>query len=353
MRAAVLEAHGDPAGYVVQDWPDPVPEPGEVLVRVEAVCVNRTDVHVLERTNIGRFVQLPHVGGLDPAGTVVALGADVTEPRPGSRVVARPMIPCRGCRFCRSGRESVCERPTYVGVHRPGGFAELVALPARAVYPIPDGLSTEMATVTAHSVPIALHLLETVGGVAPGDRVLVIGAGGGIGLVAVQLARWLGADVIAAVGDPAKGAPFAAEGIPVVSYADPAGLAAQVQALTEGFGATVAVDNIGSPELWPAVVASLDKGGRILSCGAHAGGIVELDLNVFYRQQLRLLATAGTTDEEFCRSLALVAEGSVRPRIHAEWPLAGIPDAIRELIARRNTGKVVIRVTRPAASGLP
>jgi NADPH:quinone reductase-like Zn-dependent oxidoreductase len=353
MRAAVLHAHGDPAGFVEQDWPDPVPRPGEVLVRVEAVCVNRTDVHVLERTNIGRFVKLPHVGGLDPAGTVVAVGPDVTEPRPGSRVVARPMIPCQMCRFCVSGRDSVCERPTYVGVHRPGGFAELVALPARAVYPIPDGLSAAMAAVTAHSVPIALHLVETVGGVGPGDRVLVIGAGGGIGLVTVQLARWLGADVIAAVGDPTKGAPSAGEGVPVVSYADPAGLSAQVRALTDGFGATVAVDNVGSRELWPAVVASLDKGGRILSCGAHAGGLVELDLNLFYRQQLRLLATAGTTDEEFRRSLALVAEGSVRPRIHAEWPLAEIAEAFRELIARQNTGKVVIRVTRSPTRGLP
>jgi NADPH:quinone reductase-like Zn-dependent oxidoreductase len=210
-----------------------------------------------------------------------------------------------------------------------------------------------MAAVTAHSVPIALHLVETVGGVGPGDRVLVIGAAGGIGIVAVQLARWLGADVIAAVGDPVKGSPIAGEGVPVVSYADPAGLSAQVRALTDGFGVTVAVDNVGSRGLWPAVVASLDKGGRILSCGAHAGGLVELDLNLFYRRQLRLLATAGTTDEEFRRSLALVAEGSIRPRIHAEWPLVDITDAFRELVARRNTGKVVIRVTRPPARGLP
>ena len=129
----------------------------------------------------------------------------------------------------------------------------------------------------------------------------------------------------------------------VVSYADPAELATQVRALTGGHGVTVAVDNVGSASLWPGVVGSLDKGGRVLTCGAHAGGLVELDLSYFYRMQLRLLATAGSTIPEFQRALELVSEGAIRPRIHHEWPLEGIADAFRELLGRRNLGKIVLR----------
>lgn len=346
MRAAVLHAFGGPEGLSIDTLPDPVPGPGEVLVRVHAVCVNRTDVHVMERTNIGRGVTLPHIGGLDPAGVVVAHGREVADPPIGRRVVARPMIPCLECRFCTSGRESACERPAYIGVHRPGGFGELVALPARAVFPLPDGMDLATAAVSAHSVPIALHLLRSVAEIGPGDRVLVIGAAGGLGLAAVQIARHLGATVIGAVADRAKLDDVGPAGPDaVVEYADPATFTAAVRAATGGYGATVAVDNVGSAELWPHVVAALDKGARIVSCGAHAGGLVTLDMSYFYRLQLRFLATAGTSTEEFRDALALVASGAVRPVVAGVWSLDRIGDAFRELQARRNTGKVVVQVT--------
>jgi len=345
MRAAVLREFGSPAGFRLEDWPDPVPGPGEVLVRVAAVCVNRTDVHVIERTNIGRTATVPHIGGLDPAGVVVAHGAGVDAPALGTRVVARPMIPCLACRFCSAGDESACERPVYIGVHRPGGFAELVALPARAVYPVPEGVDLVTAAAAAHSVAIVVHLVETVGSVGPGDRVLVIGAGGGLGMAAVRLARHLGADVIAVASTPTKlDAAVAAGARAGVSSADPVGLAERVRALTDGHGVTVAVDNVGDPDLWPEVVAALDKGGRILSCGAHAGGRVDLDLNLFYRMQLRLLSTAGTSAVEFRRGLALVASGDVLPEVHAVRPLAEITPAFEDLLARRNTGKIVLEL---------
>jgi NADPH:quinone reductase-like Zn-dependent oxidoreductase len=348
MRAVILRQSGDPDGFMLESWPDPVPGPGEVLIRVHAVCVNRTDIHVLEGTNIGRGVKLPHIGGLDPAGVVVGCGPDVDGPAPGTAVVVRPMIPCLACRFCLDGLESVCERPTYVGVHRPGGFAELVAVPARAAFPVPSGVDHVSASVAAHSVPVALHLLDAVGGVGPGDRVLIVGAAGGLGMAAVQIARRLGATVIAAAQGAEKLAALERLGAEhVVSYEDPAAFAPAVRAATGGLGATVAVDNVGSPELWPGVVASLDKGGRILTCGAHAGGRVEVDLSLFYRMQLRLLATAGTTAEEFRRSLDLVADGSVRTEVHREYPLDAIGDAFRELLERRNSGKIVLRVAAP------
>lgn len=345
MRAAVLRTFGGPAGYGIEDWPDPEPGPGEVLVRVAAVCVNRTDVHVIMRTNVGRTATVPHVGGLDPAGVVAAVGDGVNPALVGTRVVARPMIPCLACRFCTGGNEAGCERPVYIGVHRPGGFAELVALPARAVYPVPEGVDLVTAAAAAHSVPIVVHLLESVGSVGPADRVLVVGAAGGLGIAAVRLARHLGADVIALASTEARlEAALAAGAGAAVSSAAPEGLAGRIRDATGGLGVTVAVDNVGDPGLWPEVVASLDKGGRILSCGAHAGGHVALDLNLFYRMQLRLLSTAGTTDAEFRRALELVASGAVEPGVDGVRPLEGIVRAFEDLLARRNTGRIVLGV---------
>lgn len=345
MRAAVLRAFGGPEGISVEAWPDPVPAADEVLVRVRAVSVNRTDVYALTRTNIGRRLELPHVGGVDPAGEIVGLGSAVSDRSIGERVVARPMIPCRACRFCSSGAESLCEAPAYIGIHRPGGFAELVALPARSVYPIPDGVSYEHASATAHSVPIALHLLRTVGAVGPADTLLVVGAAGGLGIACLQVGRVLGARAIGAVADEAKAASALAAGADgALTYAPLDTFAERVRALSGGGGVTVLVDNVGDAALWESLVASLDRGGRILSCGSHAGGHVPLDLNLFYRQQLRLLSTAGTTDQEFRDALALVADGRVRPVINHVFPLTGIRDAFQALLDRANVGKIVIRV---------
>jgi NADPH:quinone reductase-like Zn-dependent oxidoreductase len=345
MRAAVLRAFGGPEGLVVGEVPSPVPGPGEALVRVRTVCVNRTDLHVMHRTNIGRNATLPHISGVDPAGEVVAVADDVTTLRPGDRVVARPMIPCLACRFCTSERESMCERPVYIGVHRPGGFGELVALPARVLYAVPDDLSLVAASAMAHSVPIALHLVGTVGRVGPDDRVLVVGAAGGVGLAAAQIARTLGATVIAAARSTDRLAAIADHADELVAYDDPAELPARIRALGGGFGVSVAVDNVGDPALWPHVVASLDKGGRILSAGSHAGSTMPLDLPLFYRMQLRLLATAGFSDAEFRDALALVAGRRIEAVVHAEYPLSAIREPFEAMIARRNVGKLVVHVS--------
>jgi NADPH2:quinone reductase len=299
----------------------------------------------MTRTNIGRRIELPHIGGVDPAGEIVALGSGVEERSIGERVVARPMIPCRACRFCLGGTESMCERPVYVGVHRPGGFAELVALPARAVYPIPNAVSFEVASAMAHSVPIAIHLLRTVGCVGPSDTVLVVGAAGGLGIACAQVAKVLGARVVAAVGDEVKaGAALTAGADDALTYEPLDTFPERVRAATGGVGATVLVDNIGDATLWESLVASLDRGGRIVSCGSHAGGRVQLDLNLFYRQQLRLLSTAGTSDQEFRDALRLVADGRVRPMIHRVFQLNDIRAAFQVLLERGNVGKLVVRV---------
>lgn len=345
MRAAVLERFGGPDSIVVHDWPEPHPGPGEVVLRVEAVCVNRTDVHVLERTNIGRFATVPHIGGLDPAGVVVALGPGVEDLHIGDRVVARPMIPDLECRFCRSGREAECERPTYIGVHRPGGFAEFVALPARALFRLDAGLDAETAAAAAHSVPVIVHLVETVGEVGPDDTVLVIGAAGGLGSAAVQLVRSLGARVVGAGASEDRLLAVARLGADATVLSDRAdGFAERVRAAAGGHGVTVAIDNVGDPMLWPEVVASLDRGGRILSCGAHAGGRVDLDLGLFYRMHLRLLSASGSSAEEFRRALALVAAGVIRPLVSSVRPLEEIRAAFGDLLARRNVGRIVLRV---------
>lgn len=344
MQAAVLRRRGAPDGIDLEELERPVPAPDELLLRVEAVCANRTDLHVIEGTKIGRAATLPHVGGVDPAGIVVEAARDGSGPVAGTRVVARPLIPCLACRFCAADRERLCERPAYVGVHRPGGFAEYVGLPSRAVFALPDGLDAVTASASAHSIPLAIELLEEVGRVGPADVVVVVGAGGGLGLAVVGFARHLGATVVAVAGDERRlAAARAAGAAAAVSSASPSGLADRIRAAAGGRGATVAVDNVGDAALWPEVVAALDKGGRILSCGAHAGGRLELDLALFYRMQLSLLASSGTTAAGFRRALELAASGAVRPGIDSVRPLSGIRGAFEDLLARRTVGRIVLR----------
>ncbi|MFN8518510.1 MAG: alcohol dehydrogenase catalytic domain-containing protein [Chloroflexota bacterium] len=226
MRAMAIDALGGVDRLALRELPRPEPAADEVLVRVATVGINRQDII----TMAGRFpnphLRLPHVPGLDPAGSVAAVGAAVTRVAVGDRVVAKPPIGCGSCELCRSGEDDACPDLRSIGVHRPGGLAEYVALPERSVFRIPDGVTFGEATAAAHSLPVALTLLRRVG-VTPADTVLVTGASGAIGWAVVQLVRVLGARAIAAVGGAAHAdAIRPAEPFAIVDYAAYAGLRA-------------------------------------------------------------------------------------------------------------------------------
>jgi NADPH:quinone reductase-like Zn-dependent oxidoreductase len=334
MRAVVLDRPGqDPDGFRLHpDFPDPVPGPGQVLVRVAACAVNYLDLWV--RRGLDRAGPFPHVCGSDVAGTVA------TGPEAGRRVMVHPGISCGRCRWCRAGRDSLCADHHILGVETQGGYGELVAVPEVNLFDVPEGWSDEEAAAFPLTFVTAWHGL--VGVVSAVTDVLVWGATGGLGVAAVQVARALGARVAAATGTPRKAAALRALGPDLVCVGTPAEVAEQVR--REMGGADVVVDPLGG-EAWDASRGILRKGGLILSVGDTAGSVVQLDLLWLFLGERRAAGVYLGGLADFHDVLALARRGLVRPVVGAVLPLEDAGRAHEMVERREHFGKVVLRIS--------
>ncbi|GAA2033935.1 zinc-binding dehydrogenase [Agromyces tropicus] len=334
MRAALLQAHGLD-GLTVAQVDEPAPGAGEVRIRVETVGVNQLDLNVIAGRGPGAAAKLPRVLGIDPAGTIVAVGPGVDADRIGRRVVVKPNIPCGRCADCRSGREARCPAQSVVGVHRDGGAGETVVVPDAVAFDR-DGLDAATATATVHSLPIVLNVFDAAD-VRPGDRLLVTGAGGTLGRAAVEYGAHLGADVTAASRHPLADAPG---GVRALTIGDEADLTGRLAA-DERFDAVVDVS--GSARLLGQAVAALDWGGRAAFCAASVDARLEIDARAFYLGRRSLAGVASADLAHVRRALDLVRSGAVHPRIGARYPLDDVRRAYREF-PTTTPGKVIIDV---------
>jgi NADPH:quinone reductase-like Zn-dependent oxidoreductase len=200
MKAVVVREFGGPEVLEYLDWPDPSMDPDEVLIDVHAVSIGRTlDVEV-RRRGADFHVTLPRILGSDPAGVVAAVGSEVVGFAVGDRVVSISSVFCGECDMCRSGREHACVDHRVVGVHLDGGYAERCAMPAGAVVPVPDNVTFAQAAAMGVSYTTAWNLLVNAARLDAGEDVLIMGAGGGLGIAGVAIAQALGARPIAAAG---------------------------------------------------------------------------------------------------------------------------------------------------------
>jgi acryloyl-coenzyme A reductase len=343
MKAIIFHEHGGPEVLRYEEVDEPRPGPGEVLVRVRTVTVNRgLDAMVRESGYGFAGFALPHVGGSDPAGDVVAVGAGVTGVAPGDRVVSYPILRCGECDFCRRGAgENYCRRFRVIGVHTWGGFAEHVVLPATQLVALPDAVPYELASTLPVSYLPAIHGLLTLARLGPDDTLLVMAAGSGIGMAAMDLARMVGARVIATAGSEWKLARARELGAALaVSYADP-GWVEEVRAFTDGRGVSVVFDNIGA-ESWPQSLALADRAARVVCSGTTGTPTVELDLRGLYRNMVRFYFHMQGTSAELRSLVDAVGDGRLQPVIDSRYPLADIVSAQQRLIRRENFGKVVL-----------
>src|SRR5690349_7591306 len=277
VKAIVIREFG-PAGVMrLEEVPTPEPGQGEVLIRVHAVSVNRTLDLVVRSGRYARSVSLPHVLGVDPSGIVAALGAGVVTCKVGDRVVTTTRI----------NRNSAASEPSrLLGVHVWGGYAEYVRVPAEITHPVPAGVEFPQATVVARHAPTAFHLLRDRARLAANEWVLVMGAAGGLGAAGIQAAKCLGAKVIAAAGADERVEAGRALGADAgVNYRS-VDLTVDVLRITGGRGVDVVFENIGDPDLFAKAFASLARHGRLVTAGGHAGGIVPLDVNRLYLNQI-------------------------------------------------------------------
>lgn len=335
MRAAVFTAFGGPDDIAVSEVPDPEPGPTDVLVDVAAAAVNHHDLWLLRGEAGLDADDLPFVSGVDVAGTVAAVGDDVSELTPGDRVVLCPNQTCGSCRQCREGPENRCAE--YDLFH--GGFAEQFAAPADRLIPIPDGVSFETAAAIPVSYLTAFHMLgqaET----APGDRVFVPGATGGVGVAAIQLAAVLGAESIGTSSSRAKldRLEAATPVDHVVHAADPDPIATAVEAIGP---VDVTINHLGGA-FTDLGMSVLRRGGRMVVCGRTAGGTSEIDVRDLYWRHKRVIGSTMGTQPELERLIDLAGRGALEPVIGDEYALEETAQAFRDMQERDAFGKLIV-----------
>jgi NADPH:quinone reductase-like Zn-dependent oxidoreductase len=344
VRAVVQNGFGGVEVLAVEALPDPEPGPGEVVVRVAACGVNHLDL--LQRRGPAKIpgFALPHIAGMDVAGTVAAVGDGVTGLAVGSRVVVNPAVPCRACPTCVAGDDGLCPETKVIGATVPGGYAELVAVPAANAHLVPDHVPLEEAALIPTIFSTAWHAVGVTGGLAAGETVLIHAAASGVSLAAIQLAKQLGATVIATASSDEKLAFARSLGADqVVSSSEGAekiiGVAREV---TSGRGVDMVLDHVG-PATWPASIFSLAPRGRLVFVGDTTGPEARVPLEYAFHFGLKLLGSDPYPEREFAEVLARYWAGGLSIPVSAEFPLAEAGAAQSCLEDRRAIGKVLLR----------
>jgi NADPH:quinone reductase-like Zn-dependent oxidoreductase len=341
MKAVVIHEHGGPEVLRYEDAADPSPLPGEVLVRVEACALNHLDLWT-RRGLPGRPVAFPHILGNDIAGEIAAIPAAVEGLEAGQRVMLSPGTSCGRCAMCLSGEDSLCRRYRILGAHLPGGYAELVCCPAANVIPLPESIGFEEAAAFPLVFLTAWRMLVTRARVKVDETVLVWGAGSGVGMAAVQVAKLFGARVIATAGSDAKLENARRLGADEVLNHSTQDVAAEVRRLTGKRGAEIVIEHVGQAT-WKASILALAHGGRLVTCGATTGPEGVTDLRYVYSKQLSLLGSYMGSKGELLEACSFFFGGRLRPVIHEVLPLAEARRAHETMEKREHFGKLVLR----------
>jgi NADPH:quinone reductase-like Zn-dependent oxidoreductase len=340
MKAVVFNQHGGPEVLQYVDVPNPRPGPGEVLIEVKATSINHIDIF-LRRGMPGIKVPLPKIVGSDAAGIIRELGRDVSGLTPGQRVTINPGIACGHCEFCSAGFGSQCVSWAMVGENRDGAYAEFVVVPAHIVLPIPDHISFEEAAAAPLVFLTAWSMMVGKGNIRPGEDVLILGAGAGVGTAAIQIAKLVGCRVFATASNAEKlqrakelGADF------LINYTTEE-FDKTIRDLTNKRGVDIVVDYIGA-DTWVRSLRSARRGGRVLTCGATTGFAPQTDLRHIFFRQVQVLGSTMGSHREFLDVMKCVFRGQLKPVIDRVLPL---PEAGKghELIEQRAVfGKIVL-----------
>jgi D-arabinose 1-dehydrogenase-like Zn-dependent alcohol dehydrogenase len=336
MRAMVLAKPG--AALQLETVPVPRIGPSDVLLRVRAAGVGLT---VVIMTAVpGRVTSFPRIPGHEVAGEIVEVGSEVTHVKAGERVTCHFYLTCRACRFCRSGRETLCTAfRGYVGMACDGAYAEYMAVPAANVTPIPAEVSDLDAAIAADAICTPYHACRKEARVGPGDTVLIVGAGGGVGIHGVQMAKLCGGWVIAAdIGDEKLSAAreCGADALVDVRQGD---LAGDVRKLTDGRGVDAAIDFVASRDTLEASMASLARAGRLVIIGSRprevfgATASFSVDPGRMLQDMLEIHGSRYVTLAEIQQTLELLRQQRLRAIVSRTFPLEGAEEA-HELLRR-------------------
>jgi len=340
MKAVVIHKNGGPEALVYEDREDPKPRPNEVLIEVRAAAINHVDIWI--RKGIpGVTFPFPLIPGCDAAGVIRSVGEAVTGLAPGTRVTINPGISCGHCEFCADGFGSQCNTFSMVGENRDGSYAQLLTVPAHIVLPIPETLSFEEAAAAPLVTLTAWSMMVNKGRIRPGEDILILGVGAGVGTAALQIAKITGCRVFAAASTDAKleraqalGADF------LINYAKEE-FDKKIRQLTDRRGVDVVVDYVGA-ETWVRSLRSARKGGRILTCGATTGYDPKTDLRQIFYRQLQVIGSTMGSPRDFFDAMRCVFRGQIKPVIDRVLPLSEARSGHEAIERREVFGKVVL-----------
>ena len=336
MKAAVVREHGAPDRLNFEtDFPDPRPGPGDVIVAVKASSLNYHDVFT-RRGMPGIKVPMPAIMGLDVAGEIAEVGPGVTGWSKGDRVLVDPINRIEG---------------GLMGETVHGGLAELCRAKAHQLVKIPEGVSFSDAAALPVAYGTALRMMRTNGRVAAGEKVLILGASGGVGVCCVQLAKIAGAEVIACAGTDAKARRLAELGADkTINYIEKDFMkevfAMYGKPTRRGAGSDQGVDvvvNYTGGDTWVKSMRVLHRGGRLLTCGATAGYDPQEDLRFIWTFELQVLGSNGWMREDLHTLIDMIKTGKLKPIIDKEFKLDEANEAFRMLEDREVFGKVVVK----------
>jgi NADPH:quinone reductase-like Zn-dependent oxidoreductase len=340
MNAVRIHQFGGPEVLKCEDVPDPQPRKDQVLVRVRACALNHLDLWVRQGLP---GVKLPHILGSDIAGEIVEVGEYVGKVKTGQRALIAPMHFCGHCEKCLAGMQNQCREFTVLGNAVDGGNCELIAVPAANVILIPDSLDF----IQAASVPLVFvttwHMLVGRAGVRPGQTVLILGAGSGVGIAAIQIAKFFHCRVITTAGNEAKLARAKELGADYGINHYQQKISEEVRRITNKEGVDIVIEHVGAAT-WDESVKSLKSGGTLVTCGATTGPNVGIDLRHLFARQLTILGSYMGTMSELHDVLRQIFAGHLKPVVDRVLPLSEVREAHEYLAQSQMFGKVVLSV---------
>ena len=343
MKAVRIHAYGGVEQLLYEEAAEPrVPAPNEVIVKLKAAAINHIDIWNRMGTT-GIAFEMPHILGADGAGRVFEIGERVANVQTGDDVCLYPPSGCGRCEFCLADRDFMCVHLRVLGERLEGTYAQFVKLPAENCFPIPAGLSFEEAAAFPLVFITLWRMLITNAQLKPGETLLIIGIGGGVASAALQVAKKIGAHVIVTSGSDEK-----------LKRAENLGgdhginhrekdFARAASDLTEGRGVDVVLDCVGG-EVWQKSLAALSRGGRLVTCGATAGGQPIDDLEAIFSKHLKIYGSTLGSREEFRQLLSFLEIAHIKPIIDSVFPLTEAAAAQRRMEEAKQFGKIVLQI---------
>ncbi len=339
MKAVVIHQFGGKENLKYEDIESPTCGPNDILVKVKACAMNHLDIWV--RGGL-MPVSLPHILGSDISGVIADIGSEIKDLKMGDSVLVAPGVSCEVCEPCLSGNDHLCPSYGIIGKNIWGGYAEYVKVGRRNIFPYPDRLSFEEAAAVPLTFLTVWEMLVRKAKVRVGDCVLVLGAGSGIGVAAIQIAKLFGATVIAAAGSDEKLKKCKDLGAEHLINYKKADFSEEVKKMTHRLGVDIVVEHTGQ-ETWEKSIHSAKWGGTIVTCGSTSGNEGKTDLRHVFFRQLRILGSTMGRKGDLFEIIRWIQEGRLKPVVDEVLPLKDAARGHLKMESRSQFGKIILK----------